>query len=87
MVAYLRLVHLEQVIKEFAERQNALRMTRQRMKVAKVFAVESAEDEVTVFFNIADVAKWGHENREMLDRQKTALREHTTCFVILIVHY
>ena len=58
MVAYLRLISLQQVFKQLAKAEYTLRMARNRGEMAEVLAEQAAENKVTVLFVGADEANW-----------------------------
>ena len=57
VVADLRLVHLQQVFEELAQGDDRLRVVRNRLQVAEVFAVHGSENEVALLLGVANVAE------------------------------
>jgi hypothetical protein len=80
--AHFRLVHLQQVLEQLAQTDDALTVTRDVLQLAEVLAVEGPEDEVDIFLRIADVAEGSTVQREVLHRQNAILREKTARLVI-----
>ncbi len=71
MITNLWLIHLQEIFKEFAERDNTLRVRRDRVQVAKIFAPEATEDVVAIFTLIRDVAEWSEIFGKVLTRKHT----------------
>ena len=82
VVADFRLICLQQVLKQLAHADDALGVRRDRLQVAQVLAVESSENEVDLFFLIADVAERRKVAREMLHLDDSARRVHTDRFIV-----
>jgi len=59
---------LEQVFEKFAQRNDGLFIRRDSLQMAQVFAIESSEDEVAVFFAVTNVTEWSKVSTEMLHR-------------------
>jgi len=55
--AYFRFVHLEEVFEQLAEADDALRVARDRRKLAQVLGVQRTEGEVDLVPLVADVAE------------------------------
>lgn len=68
MVANFRLIRLKQILKKLAQTDYALRVRGQRLQVAEVLAVESAEDKVNLLFLVRDVAEGCEVGGEVLHR-------------------
>ena len=71
MVAHLWLIHLKQVLKQFAQADNTLRVTRYGVEVAEVLTIKSSENEVAVLLAIGNEAKRSEVCREFLWRNNT----------------
>ena len=58
--ADFRLIHLQQVFKEFAQGDDRARLRIQRHQLAVVLAEEGSKDEVALLFRVTDVAEGSH---------------------------
>ena len=66
MEADFRLVHLQQILEQFTQADNRLWVVRNALQLTEVLAVHGSENEVALFFGVADVAERCTVAREML---------------------
>lgn len=59
MVTDLRLVHLDQVLKQLAQADNRFWAVRNGLQLAEVLAEHCTEDKVALFLGVTDIAEWG----------------------------
>jgi hypothetical protein len=82
VVADLRFVSLQQVLKELAETNDALGVRAERLQVAQVLSIKSPEDKVNLFLLIADVREWCEILAKVLTRDHSTSWEQSDGLVV-----
>ena len=84
MEAYFGLIHLQQLLKQLALREDSLRMARNTIHVAEVFAIHGPEYEVAILLTIGQETERSEQLGEPLVGNDSARREHADHLVVWV---
>jgi len=82
MEANLGLIHLQQLFEELALGQNSLRVTRNAVQMAKVFAIHGSKYEIAILLAVGQETQGRKKLGEAFVRDHAARREHAHDLVI-----